>query len=299
MREVRKIGVVGAGVMGKGIAFQAALRGYQVRLNDAQTPVLEKAVQDIASLMKRQIEKGRLSPEEGEAALPRIETAASIGDLVSCDFVIEAVVEELGIKQRLFRELDALFPEDVVLATNTSAKSITEIASAAARPERVIGMHFFNPVHRMKLVEVVRGLQTADWVVERTVAVGETMGKETVRIHERPGFATSRISALVGNEAFYMLMEGVGSPEEIDRALKLGLNYPMGPFELGDLVGWDTRLKVLQYLHETLGEKFRPCPLLVQYVKSGRLGRKTGRGVYRYDERGRRVREQSELPTGR
>jgi 3-hydroxybutyryl-CoA dehydrogenase len=299
MRQVDQIGIVGAGVMGVGIAYQAAVQGYDVRLFDVSDSALEKAVQQIASLVERQIEKERLTHADGQAALTRIRTVESLDELASCDFIIEAIVEDIGAKQSLFRELDTISPESVVLATNTSAKSITEIASAASRPERVIGMHFFNPVHRMKLVEVVRGLQTADWVVEQTVKLGRGMGKETVRIQERPGFATSRISALVGNEAFYMLMEGVGSPEDIDQAVKLGLNYPMGPFELGDLVGWDTRLKVLQYLHETLGEKFRPCPLLVQYVKSGRLGRKTGQGVYRYDEQGRRVKEQQEISIGR
>src|SRR5690606_19901420 len=166
-------------------------------------------------------------------SLPRIQTADSLESFGDCDFVIEAVVEDLDVKQDVFRKLDDVCDDDVVLATNTSAKSITEIASAASDPTRVCGMHFFNPVHRMKLVEVVRALQTADWAVEQTERVGRLLGKEVVRIQERPGFATSRISALVGNEAFYMLMEGVGTPEEIDRAIKLGLNFPMGPFELG------------------------------------------------------------------
>jgi 3-hydroxybutyryl-CoA dehydrogenase len=289
MREIHRIGIVGAGVMGRGIAYQAAISGFSVILYDVNPEVSENAVKQIAFLIKRQVEKGALSPEWGEEALTRIETVDSLKAFRDCDFVIEAVVEELEIKHNVFRQLDAICDGEVVLATNTSAKSVTEIASAASDPSRVCGMHFFNPVHRMKLVEVVRGLQTADWAVEQTGKLARQLGKEVVCINERPGFATSRISALVGNEAFYMLMEGVGSPEEIDRAIKLGLNFPMGPFELGDLVGWDTRLKVLEYLHETLGEKFRPCPLLVQYVKAGRLGRKTGRGVYQYDEQGRRI----------
>lgn len=296
MRDVQRIGVVGAGVMGRGIAYQAAVSGFQVVLHDALPEVAEQAVKQIASLINRQVEKGYLDPERGSEALPRIQTADSLESFGDCDFVIEAVVEDLDVKQDVFRKLDDICDDDVVLATNTSAKSITEIASAASDPTRVCGMHFFNPVHRMKLVEVVRALQTADWAVEQTERVGRLLGKEVVRIQERPGFATSRISALVGNEAFYMLMEGVGTPEEIDRAIKLGLNFPMGPFELGDLVGWDTRLKVLQYLHETLGEKFRPCPLLVQYVKAGRLGRKTGWGVYRYDEQGRRIPDDEDHP---
>lgn len=296
MREVQRIGVVGAGVMGRGIAYQSAVSGFETVLYDAYPEVTEQALKQIDSLVKRQVEKGFLTPEQGAEVLPRIRTVDSLEHFRDCDFVIEAVVEDLDVKQEVFRKLDAVCDSDVVLATNTSAKSITEIASAASDPTRVCGMHFFNPVHRMKLVEVVRALQTADWAVEQTVKVGRLLGKEVVRIQERPGFATSRISAMVGNEAFYMLMEGVGTPEEIDRAIKLGLNFPMGPFELGDLVGWDTRLKVLQYLHETLGEKFRPCPLLVQYVKAGRLGRKTGWGVYRYDEQGRRITEDENKP---
>ncbi|MDA8351599.1 MAG: 3-hydroxyacyl-CoA dehydrogenase NAD-binding domain-containing protein [Firmicutes bacterium] len=296
MKEVRQIGVIGAGVMGKGIVYQAAVQGFSVCLYDADPEALEQAIPQLESLVARQVKKERITSSEGEATLDRIQPADSLEALASCDFIIEAVVEDLEVKQKLFRQLDAIFPDEVVLATNTSAKSITEIAAVTSKPERVIGMHFFNPVHRMKLVEVVRGLQTSDPVVEQTLRVGRELGKETARIQERPGFATSRISALVGNEAFYMLMEGVGSAEEIDRAIKLGLNHPMGPFELGDLVGWDTRLKVLQYLHETLGEKFRPCPLLVQYVQAGRLGRKTRQGVYRYDEQGRRLQQTEESP---
>ena len=188
------------------------------------------------------------------------------------------------LKQRLFRQLDEACSPETIFATNTSAKSITEIGSVTGRQDRFIGMHFFNPPHVMKLVEIVRGLETSEETTIVAEEVSHRMGKETVRINEYPGFATSRISAMIGNEAFYMLMEGVGTAEDIDRAVKLGLNHPMGPLELADLVGLDTRLKNLEYLHQTLGEKFRPCPLLVKYVNAGRLGRKTGRGVYDYTE---------------
>jgi 3-hydroxybutyryl-CoA dehydrogenase len=275
--------------MGRGIAYQSVIKGFEVLLYDARSSAVEDAVEQIARLMEREREKGRVDEQAAQRGLENLKTARDLEEFGECDFVIEAVTEDLAIKHDVFRRLDTVCPVDVVLATNTSAKSITEIAAAASRPDRVVGMHFFNPVHRMQLVEVVRGLESADWAVEATEDLGRKLGKETIRVNERPGFATSRISALVGNEAFYMLMEGVASAEDIDKAIKLGLNYPMGPFELGDLVGWDTRLHVLEYLHETLGEKFRPCPLLVQYVKAGRLGRKVGRGVYEYDEEGRRI----------
>jgi 3-hydroxybutyryl-CoA dehydrogenase len=188
----------------------------------------------------------------------------------------------MGLKLQLFQSLDRLAPPHALLASNTSSLSITEMAGATSRPGLVVGMHFFNPVHRMKLLEVVRALESSDDTVAAALSVGEKMGKECVVVRESPGFVTSRINAMIGNEAFYMLQEGVASARDIDRALKLGLNHPMGPFELVDLVGLDTRLSILKFLHRTLGEKFRPCPLLEQYVAAGRLGRKTGRGVYDY-----------------
>ena len=289
MRQVKRIGVVGAGIMGRGIAYQGVIKGFEVLVYDVKPGVVEDAVQYVTRLMEREQQKGRLAEQIVRTGMANLKTAECLKEFGDCDFVIEAVTEDLAIKHDVFRQLDAICSPDVVLATNTSAKSITEIAVATSRPERVVGMHFFNPVHRMQLVEIVRGLETADWAVDITDDLGRKLGKETIRVNDRPGFATSRISALVGNEAFYMLMEGVASAEDIDKAIKLGLNYPMGPFELGDLVGWDTRLHVLEYLHKTLGEKFRPCPLLVQYVKAGRLGRKVGRGVYEYDEEGRRI----------
>jgi 3-hydroxybutyryl-CoA dehydrogenase len=198
------------------------------------------------------------------------------------DLVIEAVPENIELKVELFASLDKAAPAHAILATNTSSLSVTEMAAATSRPAQVAGMHFFNPVPRMKLLEIVRALETSDATLAACEAVGVAMGKECVTVRESPGFVTSRINAMIGNEAFYMLQEGVASAPDIDKALKLGLNHPMGPFELVDLVGLDTRLSILRFLHRTLGEKFRPCPLMEQYVAAGRLGRKSGRGVYDY-----------------
>ncbi len=194
------------------------------------------------------------------------------------------IPENMSLKLEIFARLDGACPPHAILATNTSTMSPSAMGAATRRPDKVLAMHFFNPAHIMKLVEIVRGLDTSDETCETALVVARQMGKETVIVNESPGFVTSRMSAVVGNEAFYMLMEGVASAKDIDRAIKLGLNYPMGPLELGDLVGLDVRLSNLEYLHKTLGERFRPCPLLVKYVQAGRLGRKTGRGVYDYTE---------------
>jgi 3-hydroxybutyryl-CoA dehydrogenase len=196
--------------------------------------------------------------------------------------VIEAAPERIDLKIALMGEIDRYAPASAIVATNTSALSITEMAGASANPARVAGMHFFNPVHRMKLVEIVRALHSSDVTLASIESVAKAMGKETVVVRESPGFITTRVNATIGNEAFFMLMEGVASARDIDKALKLGLNHPMGPFELVDLVGLDTRLSILEYLHKSLGEKYRPCPLLAEYVQAGRLGRKVGRGVYDY-----------------
>lgn len=282
---INKVAVLGAGLMGRGIAHVAALGGYEVALQDISDEILATAQRVIEGNLKKGIELGKVTKEAMDAAFARIKPVTELKEAVQdADFVIEAVPEDLQLKHRIFMELDAYCPPHTVMATNTSAKSITEIAAVSKRPQMVVGMHFFNPVHVMKLVEIVRGLETSDEAVRLTEEVAHKMGKETVEVNEFPGFATSRINAMIGNEAFYMLMEGVASARDIDKALKLGLNHPMGPFELGDLVGWDTRLKVLEYLHSTLGEKFRPCPLLIKYVKAGRLGRKVGRGVYEYPD---------------
>ena len=280
---IERVAVVGAGTMGNGIAQSLAVAGYAVTLIDAASEGLTRGLAMIDANLRGAVERGKLTEDAARHARTRIAPATSIAGAKAAELVIEAVPEDLGLKHTVFGELEDVCPAETVLATNTSALSITEIASAVKDPSRVIGMHYFNPAHIMKLVEIVRGLETSDRTVAAAVEVAVRSGKETVLINEAPGFATSRINAMIGNEAFYMLQEGVASARDIDKALKLGLNHPMGPFEMIDLVGLDTRLKVLEYLHQTLGEKFRPCPLLVKYVKAGRLGRKVGRGVYDYE----------------
>lgn len=269
--------------MGRGIAHVCALGGFQVSLQDTSGDFLAGARTIIGDNMEKGVNKGKLSPNEKEEALSRISLFTDLEKAVNqADLVIEAVPEVLEIKLDVFAKLDKYCPAHTILATNTSAKSITEISAATGRPEKCIGLHFFNPVNLMKLVEIIKGLETSEETYLISEAACRQMGKETVKINEFPGFVTTRINAMIGNEAFYMLQEGVGSAEDIDRAIKLGLNHPMGPFEMVDMVGLDTRLKILEYLHETLGEKFRPAPLLAKYVKAGRLGRKVGRGVYDY-----------------
>jgi len=269
--------------MGRGIAHVAALGGFSVVLYDVEQKVLEQALGVIRSNLQKGVDLGKLTDQEMKKALASIRLATRLEEVApETQFVVEAAPEKIDLKVRLFADLDRLCPPETVLATNTSGLSITEIAAATHRPDRVIGMHFFNPVHLMKLVEIVRGLETSDSTFQTTEEVSRRMGKETVAVNESPGFVTSRINALIGNEAFYMLEAGVASARDIDKAIKLGLNHPMGPFEMADLVGLDTRLSVLTYLYETLGEKYRPCPLMIKYVKAGRLGRKVGKGVYEY-----------------
>jgi len=280
---IERVAVLGAGIMGRGIAYVAALGGYDTRLQDASPGALDRAIDDIGAILDKGVAAGKLDATAATSARRRLNKAASLEAAVrDADLVIEAVPEDMRLKLDVFRALDERAPSHAILASNTSSLSITEMAGATQRPAQVVGMHFFNPVHRMKLLEVVRALETAESTVSAAIAVGERMGKDTVVVRESPGFVTSRVNAMIGNEAFYMLQEGVASARDIDKALKLGLNHPMGPFELVDLVGLDTRLSILRFLHRTLGEKFRPCPLLEQYVAAGRLGRKTGRGVYDY-----------------
>jgi 3-hydroxybutyryl-CoA dehydrogenase len=283
--RVKTVAVIGAGIMGRGIAHVAALGGYRTVLEDLLPAALRKAESEIRSNLDKAVELGKVPPADAKSALARLEFADSVEQAArEADLVIEAVPEELESKVEIFTLLDKLCRPGTILASNTSSLSITEIASVTYRARQCIGMHFFNPVHKMKLLEIVRALETDDDTVATAVEVGRGMGKETVVIKEAPGFITSRINALIGNEAFYMLQEGIASAQDIDKALKLGLNHPMGPFELVDLVGLDTRLHILEYLHKTLGEKYRPAPVLVQYVKAGRVGRKSGRGVYEYPE---------------
>jgi 3-hydroxybutyryl-CoA dehydrogenase len=281
--EVRTVAVIGAGIMGRGIAHAAALGGYRTILEDLLPNALRKAETEIRANLDKAVELGKVHASEADAAFSRLEYANSVDEAArDADLIIEAVPEEMESKIEIFTMLDKICRPTTILASNTSSLSVTEIASVTYRAKKCVGMHFFNPVHKMKLLEVVRALETDDETLAAAVEVGRRMRKEVVVIKESPGFITSRINAMIGNEAFYMLQEGIASAEDIDKALKLGLNHPMGPFELVDLVGLDTRLHILEYLHKSLGEKFRPCPLLVQYVKAGRLGRKSGRGVFDY-----------------
>ncbi|OCA88998.1 3-hydroxyacyl-CoA dehydrogenase [Pseudobacillus wudalianchiensis] len=280
---INRIGVVGSGVMGRGIAYVGAVGGYSVTVVDINEAALQNAKQEIDAIFEKGVARGKITAEAAEQARKNLSYERDLVQVAAAaDLMIEAVPEKVEIKKQVFETIEEHAPEHCFFATNTSTMSPTEIASFAKRPEKTIAMHFFNPVHKMPLVEIIRGLETSDETAAVIKEVAEKMGKETVVINEFPGFVTSRISALVGNEAFYMLQEGLGTPEEIDKAIKLGLNYPMGPFELVDLVGLDARLNNLKYLHEKLGEKYRPAPLLEQYVKAGRLGRKSGKGVYDY-----------------
>ncbi len=285
MPGVQTIAVIGAGLMGRGIAHAAALGGYRTILEDLLPNALRRAGTEIRANLDKAVELNKVTAADADAAFRRLEYAGSVEEAArEADLVIEAVPEEMESKIEIFTLLDKICRPTTILASNTSSLSVTEIASVTYRAKKCLGMHFFNPVHKMKLLEVVRALETDEETLATAVEVGKRMGKEVVVIKESPGFITSRINAMIGNEAFYMLQEGIASPADIDKALKLGLNHPMGPFELVDLVGLDTRLSILEYLQKSLGEKYRPAPLLVQYVKAGRLGRKSGRGVFEYPE---------------
>jgi 3-hydroxybutyryl-CoA dehydrogenase len=288
--EISTITVLGAGTMGRGIAHVAAVAGYETRLYDTAEGALQNAQGTIRRNLAKGVELKKVDPAVAEAALGRLHLCTNLTEAVEdTGLVIEAVPEDMALKIESFHAVALHAPEEALFASNTSALSITEMAAGSGRPERFAGMHFFNPVHQMKLIELVRGLQTSQETLDALRRVGERMGKEMVLVNEAPGFVTSRINALIGNEAFRMLQEGVASAEDIDKALKLGLNHPMGPFEMVDLVGLDVRLSILEFLHRTLGEAFRPNQILVQHVRAGRLGRKTGRGIYTYDEQGKRV----------
>ena len=286
----KHIVVLGAGLMGTGITHAFLASGHHVTLVDTNGNALNQAQQSIAKIFIDGVRLGKTTEADVADALARMACSEHLrGAPGDTALVMETVTESLTIKQAIVREAEACFKAGTVIATNTSALSITEIASVAKAPDHVIGMHFFNPVHKMKLVEIVRGLETSDETVTRARAWASAIGKTSIEVNEAPGFTTSRISALLGNEAMYMLSEGVASAEDIDTSLRMAFNHPMGPLELGDLTGWDTRLAVLQYLHQTLGEKFRPCPLIIKLVKAGRHGRKTGRGIYEYDDKGVKV----------
>ena len=279
----RVVAVLGAGTMGHGIAHAAAAAGLDTRLFDVSQPIVERGAAAIRDIVAKGVALGRISAAQADGTLERIVASTDLAAaLTGADFVIEAAPERIDLKIALFAEVERFAAPHAIVTSNTSALSITEMASTLSDPSRVAGMHFFNPVHKMRLVEIVSAVATSDATIESVRELAVRMGKETVVVRESPGFITTRINASLGNEAFYMLMEGVATAEDIDKALKLGLNHPMGPFELVDLVGLDTRLSILEYLHRSLGEKYRPCPLLIDYVKAGRLGRKVGRGVYEY-----------------
>jgi 3-hydroxybutyryl-CoA dehydrogenase len=281
--EIRSVAVLGAGTMGHGIAHAAMTGGYETRMYDVSDAAVGKGRASIEQILKKGVDLGKVTGTDAEAALARLTATSNLATaLQGTDFVIEAAPEKIDLKLTLFAEIERLAPPSAIVTSNTSALSITEMAGSLKNPARVAGMHFFNPVHRMKLIEIVRALESAPATLDAVETVAKRMGKETVLVRESPGFITTRVNASIGNEAFYMLMEGVASARDIDKALKLGLNHPMGPFELVDLVGLDTRLRILEYLHRSMGEKYRPCPLLAQYVKAGRLGKKVGRGVYEY-----------------
>ncbi len=287
--KIKTIGVVGSGLMGRGIAQVAAQNGYKVIVQDIAEQPLSNALKNITSELDKGIARGKTTREEKDRTLANITTTIQLADFAGVDYVFEAAPEILEIKQNVFATLDKICAPHVIFASNTTSLSITEIASATNRPGQFIGMHFFNPVHKMKLIEMVNGLETLAETTRISLELGMSFGKEVVTIKESPGFVTSRIQAVIGNEAFIMLQQGLGTAEDIDKACKLGLNHPMGPFEMVDFVGLDTRLKSLEYLSKMFGDKYKPCPLHVQYVKAGRLGRKVGKGVYAYDENGNKV----------
>ena len=281
--SVETVAVIGAGIMGRGIAHVATMGDFRTVLNDVSIEFLEKAKSIVRQDLQKGVEIGKVTSDAMKAALDRLVLETSMEQAAAqADIVIEAVPERIELKLEVFARLDKSARPHAILASNISALSITEMAGVTKRLQQFIGMHFFNPVHKMKLVEIIRGLETNEETFKLAEDVSRKMGKETVEVRESPGFVTSRINALIGNEAFYMLQEGVASARDIDKALRLGLNHPMGPFEMVDLVGLDTRLSILNFLHQTLGEKYRPCPLLVKYVKAGRHGKKTGKGVYDY-----------------
>ncbi len=281
--NVNTIAVIGAGTMGRGIAYAAAVAGYRTILEDVAPEVLEKGATYIRQALDEGVARGKVTPEQKGKALDLLVTSQSVEEAArAADLVIEAVPEQMPLKVEIFQTLSRVASKGAILATNTSSLSITEISAVVENPARCIGMHFFNPVPKMKLLEMVTALETSEATIAACREVGQRMGKEVVLVRDSPGFITSRINALIGNEAFNLLHDGIASARDIDTAVKLGLNHPMGPFEMVDLIGLDVRLSILEYLHRTLGEKFRPSPLLVEYVKAGRLGRKSGRGVYDY-----------------
>ncbi len=281
--DIKTIGVVGAGQMGGGIAHVAALAGFEVVLADVSRELVEKGLATITRNLDRQVSKGSVTAEARAAALGRIRGEVGLAGVAACEFAVEAVVEDLAVKTGVLAELDRLMAPGAILASNTSSISITKLASVTSRPELFIGMHFMNPVPMMQLVEVIRGLATSDETYRTIEALAQRLGKVPVEVNDYPGFVANRVLMPMINEAIYAVYEGVGTPEAVDTVMKLGMNHPMGPLALADLIGLDTCLAIMRVLHQGLGDsKYRPCPLLVKMVDAGRLGRKSGRGFYMY-----------------
>jgi 3-hydroxybutyryl-CoA dehydrogenase len=282
---VQSVFVIGAGTMGHGIAQLCAAGGLQVRLNDIEKSLIEKGIGKIASGLEKLVQKQKIASSEKDAILGRISPALSLSEASGSDLVIEAAVENLGLKVKIFQEIEKAVRPEVILATNTSSLSVTKIASGTSRPDKVIGMHFFNPVPIMKLIEIVRALQTSDETFMAIRDMSLKLGKTPVEVKDYPGFVSNRVLMVMINEAVFSLYEDVGSAQDIDTVMKLGMNHPMGPLELADLIGLDTCLFILERLYTGFNDpKFRPCPLLANMVAAGRLGRKTGRGFYSYEK---------------
>ncbi|KJS16826.1 MAG: 3-hydroxybutyryl-CoA dehydrogenase [Peptococcaceae bacterium BRH_c4b] len=283
MVDVKKVFVIGAGQMGAGIAQVAATAGYKVKLNDLSDELVTKGLKGIEKILEKNVTKGRMSADEKQQILNNLTASTTLQDASDADVVIEAAVENMSIKTKIFKELDNICPDVTILATNTSSLPITELAATTKRPEKVVGMHFMNPVPVMKLVEIIRGLATTDETYNVVKEMSEKMDKTPVEVNDAPGFVSNRVLCPMINEAIYTVYEGIATPEAVDQVMKLGMNHPMGPLALADLIGLDTVLYIMEVLHQGFGDsKYRPCPLLRNYVAAGWLGRKSGRGFYNY-----------------
>lgn len=281
--EIRRVGVIGAGTMGNGIAHVFARSGYDVILCEVAQQLLDRGIATIHKNLQREVEKNKITSQESDAALSKIHGVLDRRVLAECDFVIEAATEKFEIKSEIFRDIDQICPPEVILSSNTSSISITKIAALTRRPDKVIGMHFFNPVPVMKLVEVIRGLATSDMTYQTVKTLSEKLGKTPVEVNDAPGFVSNRVLMPLLNEAMYAVMEGVATPAAVDEVFKLGMAHPMGPLTLADFIGLDVCLDIMRVLHDGLGDpKYRPCPLLIKMVDAGWLGRKSRRGFYQY-----------------